>query len=104
MKQSNIFNLPAANKKQINIDTTKQRQQFETKAKIIALGLFGILLTPMIIKTFMKNAYTSLIIAVYWILVIGIGLFFMARFIKQMIEKNKVKTIQKDLKSFESKL
>ncbi|KKM95270.1 hypothetical protein LCGC14_1189820, partial [marine sediment metagenome] len=32
------------------------------------------------------------------------GLFFMARFIKQMIEKNKVKTIQKDLKSFESKL
>jgi len=82
-----LFNIPIKNTPQQPGKLTPQQEQYQLYAKLIALGVFGIIAFPIILKIYMKGPYTSLIIGAYWVIIIAVGLFFSGMFIKKQLNK-----------------
>lgn len=81
---------------QIGSKTKQKETQQQTNktniAKGIAIGLFGILAIPIILKIYLKDTnYLGLIIGIYWTIIIGGGLFALGAYIKYNFFKSKPK-------------
>ena len=83
-QQKQLFKpiLESIDKKQI-VNTNQQQAAKADKAKMLAIGFFFLIGSPMILKAMWKSQYVDLVIGLYWIIVIGSGLFFGAAFVKK---------------------
>ncbi len=96
-----LFKIPAGSIKKAPAVQTPQQQKYESNAKLIAVGIFAILALPMLAKMYLKGPFTSLIIVSYWIIIIGVGLFFLGVYTKKWRNKNKAKAPQQETKTEE---